>query len=603
MVAAEAAVTPKILFVATLMLVAAVVGIRLARVAHVPRVVGYLVLGIALKVVLQAVTGSGYATNPIPLPAQDALGVVKSFALALILFEIGAAFDKAHLKSLFEHVWKMSLCEIGLVGGGVFFASWVAILVFEPELGRIPIIPLFLAFAAIETAPAATMLVLRQYDAKGPLTDHIIAMTGMNNLTSIVLFFVAFLLLGEFGFIHAEHLKRGLIPDMLMVTVGSALIGCLLGLGLSLLHMVLTRFETVLVFLAIMLAVSSMSKMLGVNSLIICMFMGLLFVNFSVQTKRFQDEINSITAPVFALFFVIAGFNLELHLLLEVGVVGLAFLLARAFGKFVGAGTGVRWVGPEHRVPRYIGGAMMCQAGVAIALGKYLTEHWGQTQADGNFIPHPHAEVVNTVILASVVVFELTGPLAVKRALVKAGEVKAVTLLSRRPATAGDARTVWVRLRHLLQSAPTAGGPRQQTSDLTARHVMRTNVETLSDSATMSQVMRFVERSRFNHFFVVNEDGRLVGTIDYRDLRGMVFNPVLARFLKAYDMANTAPPVVVADEPLRFVLDAFHRYDVGSLPVIDNEENQRLLGIIEQRDVLRALHQDEDGEEDEGSAH
>lgn len=584
------------------LLATAVVGIRLARFAHIPRVVGYLLLGLVLQLIVHLSAGGEEVVDSLlgQTHIKGAIDGIKSFALCLILFAIGAGFDAKHLRAIRGHIWKLTLAEVGAVGLAVFVATWA--------MGRDHslIQAVFLAIAAIATAPAATMLVLRQYGAKGPTTDHILAMTGMNNLVAIVLFYAAFLIFAELGpdagGIHAEHMDHGLVQGIVFATVGSAVIGFLLGLLLSLGHVVLTRFESLLVFLAFMLVVSVEAEGFGLNGLIICMFMGLAFTNFSIQPHQLLTDLEPISAPVFALFFVLAGFNLKLARLLDLGALGviLAFLVARTAGKVGGAYLGVRWVGPRHRVPHDLGMAMLCQAGVAIGLGKFLVEHWGR-QADGTFVTDPGALAINTVILASVAVFELTGPLATKRAAVRAGEVKAVTLIARPTAARPEISTIIARLKRAIAPAK-PNSSKTPDESLTARHVMRTNVESLADTAKMVNVLHFVEHSRLNHFYVVDAEGHFIGTVNFRDLRNLMFNPVLAQMLTAYDMANTAPPIALADQPLKEILDLFHEHDVGSLPVIENRESRRLLGVIEQRDVLRALHV-HDGAEQEEPAH
>ena len=560
------------------MLAAAVVGVRLARLTHAPRVVGYLLVGIALHFVLPGFASESHAF-------QNAAAVVKSLALGLILFAIGAEFDVAHLKAVGGQFWKLTLAETLAVGVGVFAMTRLAL----GSQGHVQ--ALFLAVAAIATAPAATLHVLSQYEAKGRVTDHILVMTGLNNLIAIMAFYVAFLLFAETGAIHVEHFDRHLLVALGLATLGSATLGLVLGLALSLLHSALTRFETLLVFLAVILAVGTASTLLGLNSLIVCMFIGVAFTNFAIQPHRLRQEFSDLTAPILVLFFVLAGFQLEWNRLGEIGLVGVAFLVMRGLGKVGGAALGVRWIGPEHRVTPHIGAAMLCQAGVAIGLGKFLTDHWGR-EIDGRWDPDPGAQAVNTVILASVALFELIGPFATKRVVVRAGEVKAISLLSRPSSSVREVRTIAGRLGRLghLDRRRRRRADDLPLRDLHVRHVMRTNIESLRQDAKMSEVLHFVERSRLNDFFVVDADGHLVGVINFKDLRNLMFNSALAQLLNAYDMANTAPPVALADQPLTEILERFHEHDVGSLPVIDHANTRRLLGVVEQRDVLRALH-------------
>ncbi|UCD28545.1 MAG: cation:proton antiporter [Planctomycetota bacterium] len=573
----------------------AAIGVRLARITRIPRVVGYLIMGLIFRLVFQWISRQSYSIIPPFDNAIELANIFKSLALCLIMFVIGTTFEAGQLRAIRGHLWKLSLAEILTVLLAVFLGTWI--ISEQHSLTK----AVFLAITAVATAPAATLLVLRQYGSKGPMTDHILTMTGLNNIVAIVLFYIAFLVFAEIGphtgGIHAEHMEHGLILGILTATIGSAVIGCLLGLALSLTNISLTRFESILIYFGLMLAISVGAKVLGLNHLIICLFMGLVFVNFSIQPHQLLTELESISAPIFALFFVLAGFNLELARLWEVGAIGAAFIVMRTLGKIGGAYWGIRWIGPRHLVPKQIGTAMLCQAGVAIGLGKYLIDHWGQT-IEGTFVPDPVALGVNTVILASVVVFELTGPLATKRAVIRAGEVKAITLLIRPTGSTREMGTIIARLRNII-SPRKKTGKKPTEKELTARYVMRTNIPSLHQTAKMAEVLKFVEHSKLNHFFVVDEEGNLVGTIDFSDLRNLMYNPIMAQFLTAYDMANTAPPVTTADQPLKEMLDLFHKYDVGSLPVIESPDKRRFLGVIEQRDVLKALHVDESGSGDE----
>jgi Kef-type K+ transport system membrane component KefB/CBS-domain-containing membrane protein len=580
---------------AALFLFAAVVGGRLARLAHVPRVVGYLVAGLVARLLLERALGGPQEMRLHLGAAIDVLGVVKSLVLCLILFAIGCSFDAGHLRHLRGHLWKLTLAEVAVVGLLVYAATWLA-------GGRnSQAVPLLLAIGAMATAPAATVMVIRQYGAKGPMTDHVVAMVGMNNLVALVLFHAVFLLLAALGpgagGIAAIGMERHIVAAIIIKTLGSAVVGFLIGLLLSLGRAAVTSFESLLLLLVLLFAVAQGAGLLKLDPLIVSMFVGVAFANFSIQPYRLIEELDPVAAPLLALFFVLAGFALELGRLREVGAVGVAFLLARAVGKYGGTALGVRWVGARHQLNRDLGMALLCQAGVAIGLAKHVLDHWGHV-GEGGFHPDPGAASVHAVLLSSVAVFELAGPVALKWSLVRAGEVKAVTLLDRPSASLSEVGTVLGRVRQavaavLRRSADRAPSP----VVLTARHVMRTNVESLRDTAKMQEVLRFVERSRLNHFFVVNAEGGFVGTINFRDLRNLMFNPMLAQLLTAYDMANTDPPMVLADQPLQEILHLIHRHDLGSLPVVDGLETRRLLGIVEQRDVLHAMHLTEDEEE------
>ncbi len=236
---------------------------------------------------------------------------------------------------------------------------------------------------------------------------------------------------------------------------------------------------------------------------------------------------------------------------------------------------------------------MICQAGVAIGLAKFLKEAWGQVDsATGAFVPHELAVTFYTVVLGSVAVFELTGPILTRHVAVRAGEVKAMQLMRRPRAVAAEARSATgIIIRALLRMFGLAS--RAQRADPTALrvgHIMRTNVKLIRSSATFDEVIHFVERSRFNHFPVVNEDDRLVGMIDFADVRDIIYDPAVRDLVTAIDLAKPNCPFATVDQPLPELLDKFHEVNVGCLPVLQSPASRKVTGVVEQRDLLRALH-------------
>jgi len=125
---------------------------------------------------------------------------------------------------------------------------------------------------------------------------------------------------------------------------------------------------------------------------------------------------------------------------------------------------------------------------------------------------------------------------------------------------------------------------------LQVRHLMRTNVKCIPVSAKFDEVLRVMEQSRFDHFPVVDDDGGLVGVIHYSDLRNFIYDPVLADLVTAQDLCNPDTPAVYVDTPLGEVLSVFEGRDMGWLPVVAGPDSRQVVGIIEQRDLLNALH-------------
>ena len=576
-----------------LMLVAAILGGYAARRVRVPRVVGFLLFGVVLKLVLHRVLDpEGTAENAqLWDAAERTLRPIKDLALGLILFSIGGVFETRHLKSVGARLLKISLAEIALTGVLVFGGCALALVATQREHGAVVYLPLalLLGLAAIATAPAATLLVLREYDAKGPMTDTILSLTGVNNVVCIVLFYVTFLVLSAGGVIATDFGDRSTIwLPLLMTLVGSLVLGIVLGAGISIVHSKVPIAETILIFFAVFIVLGNGEKWLlehwgtSYNFLLTALVMGAVFANVALDPEKLEAPIKLVGVPIFAGFFVMAGYELRLTDLPQIGVVGVAYILCRFAAKWYGCRIGSRWAGAADTVRPYVGLGLLCQAAVVIGLADYVGHHW----------THPLGKTFVTIVLGSVVIFELVGPLLVKWTVVHTGEVKAISLLRRRTPVAAEGVSITrLTLDALLRTfglAPKASA--SSTEPLQVKHILRTNIRFLRAGATLDEVLHFTEHSRYNHFPVIDDDDQLLGVIHFSDLRDMIYDPSLRDLLTAVDMADPNVRAVPMEMPIRELLDAFQEEGtVGALPVVAKAGSRRLLGVVEQRDLLRAL--------------
>ncbi|MCK4658688.1 MAG: cation:proton antiporter [Phycisphaerae bacterium] len=576
------------------MLAAAVLGGYAARWVKVPRVVGYLLFGIGLKWLLQSVLDPAGSPENAPrwLTAEQTLRPIKDLALGLILFSIGGVFETRHLKSVGTRVLKISLMEIVLTIVLVFVGCGIALAITNPGKGISEYLPLalLLGIAGIATAPAATLFVLREYDAKGPMTDTILSLTGVNNVVCITLFYVAFLVLSSTGSISSD-LSDGhafWLP-LLTTLVGSLVLGVAFGVALSIFHSKVPVAEMVLIFLAVYVVLGNGEKWLlehqgmSYNFLLTALVMGAVFSNVALDPEKLETSLKLVGVPIFAGFFVMAGYELHLNELLHLGVVGVVYILCRLVAKWLGCRLGSHWAGATDTVRPDIGLGLLCQAAVVIGLADYVRHHW----------QHPFGGTFATVVLGSVVVFELIGPLLIKWLVVGTGEVKAISLLRRRtPAAAEGVSITRLTLNALLRTIGLGRKPSQSSTEpLQVKHIIRTNIRFLRASATMDEVLHFVEHSRYNHFPVIGDEDELLGVIHFSDLRTMIYDPNLRDLVTAVDMADPNTRVVDMETPLPELLDAFREEgSLGALPVVAHAGSRRLLGVVEQRDLLRALH-------------
>lgn len=569
-------------FVLGLALVSALMGGYLAHWLRAPRVIGYLVAGLALQVAARHAFGPEQAAE-----LSRPLVLITDLTLGLILFTIGGVFEARRMKATRVTLPRISCLEIGL--SGTFTALGCAAAAWTIPGMTLPLsltVGLLLGAAAVATAPAATYLVLHEYEAKGPTTDHLLGLVGLNNLVSIIGFFAVLLTCSWLGWIRMSGTESApLWVDLLLVSVGSILFGVLLGLGLSFLHARLPLPELILVFFAILFLLTTgddyLREELGAafSPMVTALVMGAVFENLALDPRRFEQTLEAVSMPMFAVFFVLAGYNLHLEMLPAMKWLGVVYILARALGKLLGVWLGVRRYGTGVQVGGYAGLGLLCQAGVAIGLGASLQQFWH----------HELARTINTVILAAVAVYELAGPMLVKFVVVRSGEVKVSTLLrSALPALrSGPAVVLWQKILAFL---PGRSERTPAPHALNAKLLMRTNVRCLPGNATLDEVLRFVERSRLHDFPVVDADRRLIGVLHFDRLRNLIYEPTFAHLVTAADLADELCPIALPETPLSDLMELFDQHNLGAIPVVEDPTGRRLAGLVEQRDALHALH-------------
>ena len=584
---------------AALLLLAAVVGGFAAASLRIPRVVGYLCAGLGLRLLLGRLTTSqpaaelGQVLEHLTQPVQG----IKILALGLILFSLGRVFEFQHLRSVGRRVLRVSLGEtlavLLLVGAGCALA-WIASgAAGGPQTALLA--GVLLGIIGLATAPAATVLVVQEYDARGPVSDAVLTLTAINNVLCIVLFHAAFVLLSAPGWIETGLSGQRLVwLDLLLISAGSLALGLSLGLVFAVLHARLARAEFVLVFLAALLSFGSYSEWLSehfhlsFNYLLVCLFAGAAFANSAVDADPLHELLGVLGKPIYACFFVLAGYELHIEELTALGWIGIAYVVLRIAGKLLGPWLALRRTGSAELRPS-LGAGLLCQAGVAIGLVDFLVRTWG-TRTEAGFVPSPAALQLKTIVLGSVVVYELTGPLALKALLVRSGEVKAISLMAGgRNGSGSGFRLAFDALLRALWPGRVRRAAGQRP--LTVRDLMRTSVRFIPAAARLDEVLHYVERSREHQFPVVGPGGEFVGMIHFADLRDILYNPVMRDLITAHDLARPDDVAVPLEMPLAELFAAFERADVSALPVVEAPGSRRVVGVVEQRDLLKLLHE------------
>lgn len=375
------------------------VGGKIARKLNLPDVTGFLIgglfLGPSFLNIIEAVDG--------PM-----INFINELALSAIAFNIGGEFLIKTIRKLGKEVFIIAIFEVVGVVALVF-------VVMNVVLQQSFVFSIMVASMSAATAPAGTMMVIRQYRAKGPMTNTILPVAALDDALGIMVFGLAMSLakitLGE---VTGSGFALALAPFLEILF--SLLLGGALGILLSYLTKFINSSEEMTSFILVfILASSGLSYYFNLSSLLSSMMMGAVFVNIARKPMKVFSNINQFMAPFNLLFFAFAGTSLNLSLLGSIGLLGIAYVASRMIGKVVGTTIGAYVAGSQPVVKKYLGWALLPQGGISIGLSMIVSEQ----------LPEFSGGIV-TLILFSVLVFEIAGPILAKIAITKAGETHAV---------------------------------------------------------------------------------------------------------------------------------------------------------------------------------
>ncbi|MFO7577933.1 MAG: cation:proton antiporter [Pelovirga sp.] len=565
----------QIIFALAVVLLAALIGGRVALLCRVPRVTGYIFAGILVGPSFADLVALPQLITP---SALGELKIISDVALTLILMNIGSQLRAENLRRWKSRIFLFSASETLttalLVGSSIFLVN---LLFLQQSVTGMTLwqssaaLGTFCGIIAIATAPAITLMVIRENEAEGSITNLILTLVSLNNLCAVLLFsFAVQLLLATDG---------SLLTTAYQLVIPLA-IGSLGGFLMSLWAQRLEQpSEFKLLLLGGVTAVAIASRYLGLEPLLACLALGTVMADSSPRWHRLVKALSEIDYPLYVVFFVLAGAKLDIVILFYIGPLGLAYILARSAGKVLGSALGARIGGYGQRERAWVGMTLLGQGAMAIGLATTL----GRTWPEGG-------QVVESMVLGAVIVFEVIGPLAVRHGLVKSGEVPLLSLLRKRAprGTLEGFHDVANYFRSNL-GLP-AGHKLQNPGDILVRHVMRQNVETVNQSMPFQQLLQFISHSRYDRFPVVDDDNNFVGIINYTDIRTLLFDPSMSKLLMACDLVSTPSHSIAPDISLREALKILQKKrNISYFPVIDPEEPNKLLGILNQNDVLAAF--------------
>ena len=391
---------------------------RLAKKIQLPAVTAYLVAGVLIGPFLLGaleIPGLGITHEQI-----EGFGIIADVALGFIAFSMGNEFRLAQLKKIGKQATVIGILQAVFTTIVVDIAL-IALHFAMPDKLTISS-TIVLGAVATATAPAATLMVVRQYKAKGPLTDILLPVVALDDAVGLVVFAVSFGIAKSMS--QASVNVLSIILEPLLEVILSLALGFVMGMLFTLcerfFHSRSKRMAVSVTFVMLTVGVSCLKFNvggihIGFSSLLACMMLGTVFCNICDFSEELMDRADRWTAPILILFFVISGAELELSVFADVAVViiGLAYIAARSLGKYFGAGISARWVKCDSNIVKYLGITLLPQAGVALGMAIKAVELG------------PDGAIVRNITLFAVLIYEIVGPFLTKVALTKAGDIKA----------------------------------------------------------------------------------------------------------------------------------------------------------------------------------
>ena len=408
------------------MSIALVAGLLMTRVfkklhLNFPDVTAFLIAGLAIGpygLGSLHIGGLGFSS----LEAVNDLSVISSVALGFIAFSIGNEFRLSQLKETGRQAAVIGVLQ-ALVAMVLVDAALLGLHLLMPDVLSAPA-AITLGAIATATAPAATLMVVRQYKARGKLTDLLLPIVALDDAVGLVAFAVSF---GVATALHSGSVNLlSILVEPLLEIVGSLLLGSLMGLILTLLEKLFfsnsNRLSLTIAFVVMTIALSGMEFQLGpvklgFSNLLVCMMLGTVFCNLCPRSPDIMERSDRWTVPLYALFFVLSGAELDLSVFSSLAVVGIGvvYILTRSAGKYLGARGSAAMVNCDHSIRKYLGITLLPQAGVALGMS-----------AASISLGTGDGKLIRNIVLFSVLIYELVGPSLTRWALMKSGDIRPV---------------------------------------------------------------------------------------------------------------------------------------------------------------------------------
>lgn len=368
---------------------------RVAKLVKLPNVTGYLVAGLLI---------GPYCFKLISSDMLETLDILTTAALGFIAFSIGSEFKLAHIKAIGGKIILITVCE---ALGAVILVDVVVIAFGFP-------VPMALTMGAIAaaTAPAATLLVVRQYHAKGELTSTLLPVVAMDDAIGLMAYAISVSVAKMIQNGDAFNVMTTVVDPLLEILLSLAaggVLGAIVAISNRFFHSKANRLS---ISIAAVLLGASLAQRFDLSPLLLCMSIGAVYVNLRDDAIQTLEHVDTWTPPLFMLFFVISGADLNVSMLPKLGLIGVLYIVSRVVGKYFGAYLGCTISKTSPTIRKYLGLSLVPQAGVAIGIAQLAVRELPQYGAS-----------IQAVILCATLIYELIGPVLTKASLIKAGEI------------------------------------------------------------------------------------------------------------------------------------------------------------------------------------
>lgn len=516
-------------------------GAHLFQKLRIPQVVGYIVIGLIIGQSGLGIIGTRAIQN---------LHFFSLFALGIIAFMIGGELRletfKKYGKQLLLILCSEGIAAFVLVSTAASLVSWA----FTRNLHSSLALGLVLGAIASATAPAATVNVLWEYKTRGPLTSTVLAIVALDDALALLLYgfasSIASVLTGSDLQIH----HAVLIP--VYEILGSIALGLATGLALTYAVRLIRETDKALTFtIASVLLVIGVSVALKLDSILAAMALGATIANLQRSRKQSTFKlVEKFAPPIYVLFFVLAGAHLQIKdIAAWMLVVAVVYIVFRSAGKFVGSWFGAGYTNAPPTVQKYLGLCLLSQAGVAIGLAIISSE----------IFPGRFGDAVIMIVMTTTFVVEVLGPLLVRFGVRKAGEVGLNV-------TEDDLIRIY-----------------------TVAEVMDDNPPTVAAGASLTEIIEIFGRTASYFYPVVDNEEKLLGAVTIDGIRSILNTGKATEWLIALDIMEPAKTVSAAHLPLSEALETAGRYQLQYIPVVDDEKNNRLVGVLDTSVVQRTI--------------